>query len=78
MYSCVMTEQKRLKLLKASIRRNIYNLRTLNLSSEWREWKGYEPEASSNYAMELRFRRSIVSFGRSDYLKHFAKHERRS
>ncbi len=74
-----MTEQKRLKLLKASIRRNIYNLRTVNLSSEWGgEWKGYDPRAGATYAMELRFRRSIVSFGRSDYLKHFAKHERRS
>lgn len=73
-----MTEQKRVKLLKASIRRNIYNLRRVNLSSEWGEWKGYDPRAGDTYAMELRFRRSIVSFGRPDYLKHFAKHERRS
>jgi len=77
-YYCDMTEQKRVRLLKASIRRNIYNLRPMTLGSEWGTWQGYEPDASSNYAMELRFRRSIIALGRADYLKHFAKHEVRS
>ena len=74
-----MTEQRRIKLLKASMRRNIHHLRTLTLSSEYMgTWQGYSPTAMADYAMELRLRRSIICFGRTDYLKHFAKHEVRS
>lgn len=73
-----MSEQKRNKLLKQSIRRSLFHLRKINYSSEWGgEWVAFHEDAGSNYHMELSFRRTLVTWGRDDYKKHYSKSELR-